>query len=616
MFNSNVQRATIDDCFDYCSSKHTIAVDTETQGLDFTFHKMIMLQIGDQDQQFVIDTRDTDISKLKTIFESQAIVKVFHNAKFDYKFLKNHNISTNNIYDTYLVEKILYCGDALKGYSLKSLVNRYLNIDLSKDARSSFNSNTSSPYTEHQITYGAKDVEYLIQIKDLQQSQITEKQLEQVVDLENKVVKVFSEIEYQGLDIDKKEWEKLYLSNKELVQRLVLDLDDIVLNNPKLKKKYHIPVQQDLFKSSEEIRKTNINWDSPKQVLNVFQILFPKLEDVNGKKLYKFKYHELVKKYLSYKESSKLASTYGDKFYEHLKHNNRVHTDFNQILNTGRVSSSSPNMQQIPSNNSYRNCFVAPKGYVFVSSDYSSQELNVLAYWSNDPVFLKALQNNEDLHSVCAELIFDDWDDKKESNCMYAVNKSKCDCKEHKIYRNKAKSINFGLAYGMGPHKLSDTLDIPMSEASELIEKFFNAFPNIKKFLDQRAKFGKLNGFITTLPPFKRRRYFPEWDPDYVPPKELGEIERASKNTSIQGTSADMLKLAMYYIYKHIDENNLHNDIKIVMTVHDQIDTICKEELSEKWVKTLTSLMQRAADTIIKNKLLKAESFISERWSK
>lgn len=615
MFN-DIEEATIEEVVEYLKDKKEIAVDTETEGLDFTSLKMLMLQIGDKDTQFVIDVRNTKIDKLKDIFEDKSIVKIFHNAKFDYKFLKNYNIQTNNIYDTYLVEKILHCGDELYGYSLSKCVKRYLDIDLSKEARSSFNQTTSSlPFTKNQIVYGAKDVEYLIEIKQKQEQEIKLKDLEEVVRLENKVTKIFAEIEYQGLDIDQKAWSQLSHTNKEKQEQIKLQLDELVINHPKLKKKYHTAVQQDLFNPVS--RKTNINWDSPSQMLQLFKLLFPSLEDVNGKKLYKFKNNELVGKYLSYKEVSKLASTYGDSFYEHFKKNKRVHTDFNQILNTGRISSSNPNMQQIPSNNLYRNCFIPPSPeYVFVSSDYSSQELNVLAYWSNDPIFIKALQNNEDLHSVCAELIFSDWGEVSEYNCMYNLNKSKCDCPKHKIYRNKAKSINFGLAYGMGPHKLSDQLDISLTEAQDLIDKFFNAFPSIKKFLDQRGRFGKQNGFITTLPPFKRKRFFPEWNADYVPPKELGIIERASKNTSIQGSSADMLKLALYYIYDYIDSNNLHDSVKIVMTVHDQIDTICHRDFAKEWEQILTTLMEKAANVIIKNKLLKAETFISEVWSK
>jgi DNA polymerase-1 len=339
---------------------------------------------------------------------------------------------------------------------------------------------------------------------------------------------------------------------------------------------------------------------------------------VNANSLYKYRFkHELISSYLNYKEISKLYTTYGEEFFKYIKSDNKVHTNFQQILNTGRMSSSEPNMQQIPSDNKYRNCFVCPKDYVFVSSDYSSQELNVIAYGSKDPVFLNALQNNEDLHSVCAELVFKNkWTDAALPDCKYTTSKQKCSCPEHKKLRTQVKGINFGLAYGMGPHKLADQLDIKLKEASDLIDQYFEAFPSIKAFLDKLGRYGKLNGHIMTLPPFKRKRFFPEWDEAATSPKDLGIIERASKNTPIQGSSADMTKLALVKVYNYIRKNNLEKQVKIVMTVHDQIDTICHKTIANEWEKQLTELMEEAANIIIKNKLLKAETEISEVWKK
>jgi DNA polymerase-1 len=274
-------------------------------------------------------------------------------------------------------------------------------------------------------------------------------------------------------------------------------------------------------------------------------------------------------------------------------------------------------MQQIPSDNKYRNCFIAPEGWVFVSSDYSSQELNVIAYGSKDPVFLEALEKGQDLHSVCADLVFQDqWRDAADADCAYMKDKSKCNCAKHKSMRTKVKTINFGLAYGMGPHKLSDTLDITVKEASDLIDQYFTAFPNIKQFLDMLGKFGKMNGYIRTFKPFKRKRFFDYWDGPRTPPKEMGMIERASKNTPIQGASADMTKLALVKIHNFIKEHNLQSQVKIVMTVHDQIDTICKEEIAERWKARMTELMEEAALTIVTNGLLKAETNISKTWEK
>jgi len=152
-----------------------------------------------------------------------------------------------------------------------------------------------------------------------------------------------------------------------------------------------------------------------------------------------------------------------------------------------------------------------------------------------------------------------------------------------------------------------------------LITKYFNAFPNIKEFLDKLGQYGKRNGYIVTMPPFKRRRWFDNWYPkiwnDRSMMSELGSIERASKNTPIQGSSADMTKLALIYIYDEI-QANYKDDVKIVMTVHDQIDTICKREVADGWKVKMTELMEKAALKIVTNGLLKADTNISETWEK
>ena len=616
--STDIVQSTIEDCYNYCINKSVLGIDTETQGFDFLTKQMIMFQIGDEHEQFVIDTRHVSIEPLKEILESHDTTKILHNAKFDYKFIKRwSNIQLENIFDTYLAEKILHCGKANHGFSLTACTERYLNINLNKAERNKFVEQGSLPFTQFQIDYGAKDVEYLIHIREKQLRLVSKANLQEVIALENSVVKVLSEIEYEGIQLNKEQWLHLANQNKSKATDLFKELDKIVYNHSKLSK-YTRGVQFDMFLTQEEQRQSTINWDSPLQVLKVFQMLIPKLEDVNANSLYKYRHnHELINEYLKYKEVSKLFTTYGEEFFKYIKIDDKVHTNFQQILNTGRMSSSDPNMQQIPSDNKYRNCFIAPKDYVFVSSDYSSQELNVIAFGSKDPVFLSALQNNEDLHSVCAELVFKDkWYDAALLDCKYTMYKQKCNCPEHKNLRTQVKGINFGLAYGMGPHKLSDTLDIPLKEASELIDKYFEAFPSIKNFLTKLGNFGKRNGYILTYSPFRRKRFFTEWDGPATTPKDLGMIERASKNTPIQGSSADMTKLALVKVYDYIQANQLQDRVKIVMTVHDQIDTICHKDYADEWSKILTNLMEEAADVIITNRLLKAETEISEVWKK
>lgn len=204
------------------------------------------------------------------------------------------------------------------------------------------------------------------------------------------------------------------------------------------------------------------------------------------------------------------------------------------------------NVQQIPKNalpeerqSDYRNCFHSGKpGWKVISADYESQELCVIATLSQDPVFLDALMTGKDLHSVAAEVVLEDkWRDATEEGCaFYALGedglpqKQKCKCKTHKKQRQDTKKINFGLAYGLSEVGLSADLDITVDEAAALFKKYFQKFPRIHGLLDAFGKYGTSHGFIRTIAPFRRKRYFPYWKGPETPRGLLGQIERASKN--------------------------------------------------------------------------------------
>jgi len=617
---STYSECSIEYVAEYCSDKAVLGVDTETEGLDFTCKKMIMFQIGDENTQFVIDTRVISIEPLRHVLESKDIIKIFHNAKFDYKFIKKWaNITCESIYDTFLTELVLNCGKKI-GFGLKDVCKRYLNVELNKDVRNQFIGLTGQPFNDSQVNYGAKDVEYLIKIRLHQLPIIDKYSLNNVVNLENEAVLGFADMEYNGLDLDIEAWKQIEAINTKNADILGVNLDQELIEHNGLVKFVRKYMQADMFIPIEELRKVNVKWTSPKQVLEVFQTLIPKLENVNGKAMYKYRYkHPIIDTYIQYKEAKKLCTSYGDAFFKNLAGDNKIHTNFHQILDTGRVSSSKPNMQQIPADNVYRNCFTAPDGWSFVSADYSSQELNVIAFGSQDPVWLQALKDGQDLHSTCAELVYGkEWLTSGESNCSYMKNKSKCKCASHKKLRTNVKTINFGLAYGMGPNKLSDTLNISLDGAKELIEKYFEAFPSIKGFLDKLGNYGKKYGYIKTFPPYNRKRWFVNWYPKIWDNKssmmELGSIERASKNTPIQGASADMTKKALVLMREYIDVNDA--PVKLVMTVHDQIDTICKNYYIEEWSKDMKHLMEIAAKEIVTNGLLEAEVTVSNCWEK
>ena len=620
--NTAAQTASIEDAVRYCESKDVLGVDTETTGLDFLSDSLTMFQIGDEENQFVIDTRQVSIETLRKVLECQDTVKVLHNVKFDYKFIrKSYNIELNNIWDTMIVDQVIHNGRPYR-FRLADLTHRYLGLELDKDVRTGFISLGNREFTYEQIQYGAKDVEHLITIREFQKANgILANELEETVALENKTALALADIEFNGIGLDAEMWIKL--ANKSVIKAKELreKLDTYVLNIPELApfvKKY---LQADLFAPIDTIRKVSVNWDSPSQVLNVFNQIIPALESVGAFELSNYKDKiPLVRDYIKYKESMKLSTSYGEDFLKNVGLDNRVHTSFSQILNTGRVASKKPNMQQIPGTNEFRNCFVSGLvDYDFVSSDYSSQELCIIAEGSQDPVWLEALKNGEDLHSICADLVYGkEWVDAAEEGCAYMSHKQKCNCPKHGKLRTNVKTVNFGLAYGMGPHKLANTLKISQDEAEELISKYFTIFPSINKFLVSLGTYGTSHGHIKTFAPFKRIRWFDNWKPGLSQSKDgwklLGTIERASKNTPIQGTGADMTKQALVLIHEYIKRHKV--PVKVVMTVHDQIDTVCHTSYIGEWKEQMKVLMEEAARVILPSGLLKADTNISNKWEK
>jgi len=373
-----------------------------------------------------------------------------------------------------------------------------------------------------------------------------------------------------------------------------------------------------------------INWGSPAQRLQLFRTILPGLESTSKDAL-TTAHHPLVDIYKEYIRVLKLTTSFGEAFIEtKVDSDGYVRTNFNQIVSTGRVSSASPNMQQIPAyklvGNRYRNCFIAPKDWVYVSSDFNSQELVVIATISKEKVWLDALKRGEDLHSICADLVFaDKWKDAAEPGCKYMENKQKCKCDAHGVMRTTIKTINFGLAYGASAHKIATVMQISIEEAEAIVKTYFEVFPKLEHTLTQLGAFGMVKGYIMTPSPYFRRRWFKEGpqnkalvqehlDGDYK--FKLGIMERASKNMPIQGGSGDMTKLALVKIRKHINHNKLTNVVKLSMQVHDQIDTICHKDYASIWQRDMTSIMEAAAKIVIPSGLLTSETNITEKWTK
>ena len=613
------QKSTIEECQKWLSELDVVGLDTETEGMFNHKNKIVMLQLYDQksDIAYVIDVRTISISSLKESLES--ILVIGQNLKFDYKFLKFHGINLNSIYDTLLAECILTTGLQDRKLGLAGLSEKYCNKTLDKSVRNQFVGLKGEPFTETQIVYGVGDVEVLFKIRDKQLTELSKLNLHEVLTLENDVCLVLADIEYNGMLFDPKSWLELSKSAKGNTVELEKTLDKLVESEEKLKS-FVIKPQGNLFAEVEEgyshDRNINIKWSSPTQIVKVFNKLGFKLDSVGANEIKKFENKsELIKNYSNYQKQRKLTTTYGQDFLKYInKNTQRIHTNFWQILETGRISSGdsnkdnfAPNMQNLPADNRYRNCFIAPKGYKIVSCDFSGQELRILAHVSKEPVWLEAFRQGRDLHSEVASMVFNVEIDKVKDKPEFLKGKS---------YRDVAKTINFGLAYGMSEFKLSKTLDISVEIAKDMIDKYFSNLGELNKFLSQAARFGTKQGFIRTCKPFGRIRWFKENGGSIDDFKRFGEVERGAKNTVIQGTGADMTKLALIYISNYIKINKLQDKVKIVMTVHDQIDCEVEESYAQEWSIIQRDLMIKAGEVIIKDIPVLADISINDKWSK
>lgn len=605
-------RSSIADIYEYFKNKSEIAFDSETEGFDPHEHNLISIQIGDYENQFVIDCTTIDIAPLKQLLESKLVV--MHNAQFDLRFLYSNSIFVENVYDTFLAECILTTGypQSSRELGLGKVSEKYTGVSLNKSIRSKIH---IVGLTDDVIEYGAKDVKYLLEIKRKQLDIINKYNLTTVLNLENEVVKVFAEMSYKGINFDKNNWINVYKITEHNTKELIDKLDNIVFSDPKLKKFIPSGFQQNLFGEIE--RKLIINWSSPAQKLEILQTLGLDVQSVGDRDLQRNKNkHPIISTLIEYSKQSKLATAFGKDFLKFInKKTGRIHSSFWQILNTGRISVSEPNLNQIPSKGdlakTMRKSFIPSKGYKIVGGDYSSFELAIIAELSKDPLWVKTLIEGKNLHSVLAAATFDIPIENVENSFPF---------KPILTYRDVQKTIDFGLAYGMSEFKLADTMGVPVEQAKQIIDKFFGVVPKVKDFLESLAKLGVKRGYIKTAQPFGRIRWFPEYQflkdnpthPDKF--KIIGSIERRSKNTPIQGTNGDIIKLALVNVRKEIIKNNW--PVNILLSIYDEIQTECREDKAEEWKIVLENIMIDAAKTVLKTVPIKVDCKIADYWTK
>ncbi len=621
--------STIDDAADWldCQIGGVFGVDTETEGFFDHNNNIIMLQFGDESDQYVIDVRGmskAELDKLKPYFESDEAVKILHNAKFDLKFFKfTLGWEITNIWDTLVVECCLTNGIKDRGLSLDKVVSKYCgSADVDKSERNQFIHMNGRPFTEKQIVYGANDVKHLIPIMGKQIEEANKWQLMPVIGLENKTCVALADIEYNGAYLDKDEWLALANKAENKMKEYEKKLDSMALTDERLKpyiKKY---VQGDLF--GGEIKKLDIKWSSPTQVEKVFKTMGLEIDGSGALEVAKYQNKEpLVKAFLDFKKEQKLTTTYGEDFLKYINpRTGRVHTDFWQVLDTHRISSNKPNLQQIPAKtekradgtkfNPYFACFKAPRGLKIVGADFAGQELRLIAEGSQDPVWLECFNEGGDLHGRIASMLFGIPEkDVKDIFEFVMVGDTKVFLRD-KSPRDVTKTINFGLAYGMSEYKLSDTLGIEVKAAKAIIDAYFDAVPLVKAFLHKLRDYGLRNKYTRSYRPYCIVRQFKGYD--FTNEKDRGDVGRRSMNTPIQGTGAQMCKLALVDISSKIKKVDYH--VEIFLQVHDAIYCYVDENYAEQWAPIQKEIMEEAGRVFIKSIPVISDVKISDKWEK
>ena len=507
---------------------------------------------------------------LKPLFENDKMRKIAHNYKFDLLVLKRAGFTLKGpVFDTMVAAYLLDTSQRLK---MDTLAKQYLNyepipIDELIGKGRSKKTMADIPYSE--ITnYACEDADITFQLFEILSKKLEEDQLLEISgDVDFPLIHVLADIELNGVKIDSGMLEQF---SKELTEDL-------------------IALEKQIFDITEE----EFNLNSPQQL---GQILFEKMKLPAGKKTKTGQYstsedvlsklageYEVPSLILDYRSLSKLRSTYVDALPKLVNpESGRIHTDFNQTVTaTGRLSSSNPNLQNIPIRTArgreIRKAFVPADGYKMLAADYSQVELRVIASISGDEQMIEAFRNGEDIHARTAKEIFG-------LKSIGDVEPS---------HRRKAKEVNFGIPYGVSAYGLASRLGISNTDGKEMIDQYFERFPGIKTYIEETVAFAKENGYVSTL--LGRRRYIPDinsgnWN-------IRGFAERTAINMPIQGTAADIIKLAMIHIHDFLQNENLKS--RMLLQVHDELIFEIHESESKEVPIKIKELMETAFELAV-----------------
>ena len=548
----------------------------------------IPLAHKDEDGKIIeeqIDFKEA-LKQLNNILSNSSLIKIGHNIKYDIAVLKRYKIDVVSFEDTMLMSYINDAGNHRHG--MDELAKVHFNRDTIKfkDVVGTGKSQITFDYVEIEkaIEYAAEDAEITFKLYLLLKKKLSEeKNISAYNYLEKPLVASILEMEINGIKI-----------NTEYLQSLSSEFE---------KKIYSL--EKTIFK----LCGVEFNIGSPKQLGDV---LFNKLNLTPPKKTktgefstgievledLAFEGNKVAEDLITWRQLSKLKNTYTEALQTHInKTTQRIHTSYAMAsTNTGRLSSSDPNLQNIPIRSTegrlIRKAFIAEKGYKILSADYSQVELRVLAHIAKIEPLIAAFKNGEDIHALTASEIFS-TDIKKITPDL----------------RRRAKAVNFGIIYGISAFGLAKQLSISNHEANNFIKKYFDKFPGIKKYMEDTKALCREQGYVETL--CGRKCFFPKIKDKNFAYRSFQE--RAAINAPIQGTAADIIKRAMIKIYEKNISNN--NDCKMLLQVHDELIFEVKESKLEKYQALIRQEMENALHPLISLEVpLLVESSFGDNW--
>ncbi len=543
-------------------NQKSVCFDTETTGLNPITAELVGIAFSwETGKGFYIpvpaDRTEAQeiIELLRPFFESENIEKIGQNLKYDIKVLAKYNVTVKGkLFDTMLAHYLI---NPDMRHNMDVLAETYLNYTpvsitelIGKKGKNQL-SMRDVPL-EQQTEYAVEDADITLQLKEHFQTELGEANTQKLFDdIEIPLLRVLADMELQGINL-----------NEEFLKGLSLELDKDILK-----------LEKDIYEDAGE----EFNIASPKQL---GEILFDKMKLVDKPKKtktgqystaedvlsYLAKDHKIIRDVLEYRGLAKLKSTYVDALPNQVEPSTgRVHTDYMQtVAATGRLSSNNPNLQNIPirteRGREVRKAFVPrDKEYVLLAADYSQIELRIIAALSEEETMIQAFKDGEDIHASTAAKVF--------NIPLKEVTREQ---------RGNAKTVNFGIIYGVSAFGLSNQTDLSRSEAKELIETYYKTYPKLRKYMSEQVDFARENGYVQTV--LGRRRYLNAINGSNAIVR--GAAERNAVNAPIQGSAADIIKIAMINIHKKLSEGNYKS--KMLLQVHDElVFDIYKPELKE-----------------------------------